>query len=141
MMEKKYQLVAWTKNSSDKENARLHVTPAVELELLEPLITEARECHRLKAEADGHISPELARRFARLYEQSARLDILTGHIDYAIRFLLQAASYCDADLGSYCSFCEEAVCLAGKYGFEYILKEDKYRSTLDTYLEHTQEER
>ena len=63
MMEKKYQLVAWTKNITDRENARLYVVPSVELDLMEPLITEVSECQRLQKKDGGRVSPQLARRF------------------------------------------------------------------------------
>ena len=33
MMEKKYQLVAWTENVSDNENGRLHMLPSLECEV------------------------------------------------------------------------------------------------------------
>ena len=147
MMEKKSELVAWTKNITDMENARLYVVPEVELDLIEPLISEVTECRKEQEKAGGHISLELAQRFVRVYEQSARLDILMGNIDYAIRSLLLAAEYCilegdqgrsdcDTDLESrgtlreqFVEFCQEAISLAGKYGFKHVLKEK--RSTLN----------
>ena len=51
------------------------------------------------------------------------------HFDYAIRFLLQAADYCiwEDDYNSpyyqFVAYCEEAISLARKYGFEYVLEE------------------
>jgi hypothetical protein len=163
MMEKKYQLVAWTKNITDKENARLYVVPSVKYDLIEPLIKEVTECRKLEKKHGRHISIKLARRFIRVYEQSARLEVLTGNIDDAIRFFLQAAKYCiwedsenwvhyDTDLGSYSYFCgklrnefiwycEKALSLARKYGFEHILKEKRSKQTLNLYLEHTQQKR
>ena len=163
MMEKKYQLVAWTKNITDKENARLYVTPSVKYDLIEPLIKEVTECRKQQKKDGGYIDIKLARRFIKVYDQSARLEILTGNIDEAIRFFLQAADYCiweddfnwayyDTDLGSYSYFCgalnnefvyycEKAISLARKYGFEYILKEKRPKRTLKLYREHTQEGR
>ena len=163
MMEKKYQLVAWTKDITDKENARLCVVPSVKLDLIEHLIKEITECRKQQEKDGGFISFELARRFIRAYDQSARIDILTGDIGQAIRFFLRAADYCiwedsfnwvyyDTDLGSYSLFCgelrhefiwycEEAIALARKHGLEHILEERKIRRTLELYLEHTQEER
>ena len=35
-MEKKYQLVAWTRNVADKENARLTMIPSRSYEMQEP---------------------------------------------------------------------------------------------------------
>ena len=163
MREKKYQLVAWTKNINDKENARLHLIPSVELDLQEHLIKELNKCQMLLEANNGHLTLKLARRFIRAYEQSARLDIRTGHIDCAIRFLLKAAEYCireddlnwayyDSDLGQYSHFCgelryeferfcEEAVSLARKHGLQHILQEAGPKQTIELYLEDTQEER
>ena len=157
MMEKKYQLVAWTKDITDKENARLYVVPSVKLDLIEPLLKEVTECRKQEKKDGGFISIKLARRFIRVYEQSARLEILTGNIDQAIRFFLQAADYCiwedsfnwayyDTDLGSYSHFCgelrhefvwycEEAIALARKHGFEHILKEKKPKRTPEAGLQ------
>ena len=154
-MEKKYQLVAWTKNVTDREKARLYVEPSVELDLIEPLIAEVTECRKQQEKDCGHISLELARRFIRVYEESARLDMFTGNIDHAIRFFLQAAEYCvrkndsgraydDMCLGhdyylcrdlhhEFVGFCEEALSLARKYGFEYILDEIRPKRTLELY--------
>ena len=163
MMEKKYQLVAWTKNITDKENARLYVVPSVKYDLIEPLIKEVAECRKQQEKNGGPISPRLARRFIRVYEQSARLEILTGNIDQGIRFFLQAADYCiwedgdnwvyyDTDLGSYSYFCgklryeflwycEKALSLARRYGFEHVLEEKEPKRTMESYWEQTQEER
>ena len=166
-MEKKYQLVAWTKNITDKENARLYVIPTVKHDLIESLLTEITICRNLQEKDGGYISLELARRFIRVYEQSAKFEILTGNIADAIRFLLQAADYCiqedelnddlnwvyyDTDLGNYCyfcgklrnefiSYCEEALFLAHKYGLERILDEKTPERTLELYWEQTKEER
>ena len=162
-MEKNYQLVAWTKNITDKEKARLYVVPSVKSDLIEPLVKEVSECYKQKEKSGGHISLKLARRFIRVYEQSARLDILTGNIDQAIRFYLQAADYCiweddmnwayyDTDIASYSCFCgklrhefewycEKAISLARKYGFEHILHEKSPKQTMKLYWEHTQLER
>lgn len=162
-MGKKYQLAAWTENTAGGENARLCVVPSLELELREPFIEEACRC-REEESRNGYISLELARRFVRVYWQSARFELLTGHIDRAIRFLFQAADCCiydddsswlcyDSDLGSgyYCvcgelrhefaGLCEEAVSLAGKYGFEYVLNEDRPKRIREMYLEDTRYER
>ena len=163
MMEKKYQLVVWTKDIADKENARLYVVPSVELDLIEPLFTEVTECRRQQEKDGGYISLELARQFIKVYEQSARLEILTGNIDDAIRFYLQAADYCiwedsfnwvyyDTDLGSYSHFCgelrhefvwycEEAIELARKHGLKHVLQEKKCKRTLELYREDSQEKR
>ena len=162
-MEKKYQLVAWTKNITDKENARLYVVPSVKSDLTEPFIKEIAECRRREEKDSGYISPDLARRFIRVYEQAARTEILTGNIDEAIRFFLQAANYClwedddnwvyyDTDLGSYIYFCgklrnefiwycEKALSLARKHGYEHVLEENAPKRTMKHYWEQTQMER
>ena len=163
-MEKKYQLVAWTKNIADKENARLYVIPSVKHELTGPFITEVTRCRDLQEKDGGYLSIKLARRYIRVYEQSARFELLTGNICDAIRFLLQAADYCimedggvnwvyyDTDLGNYsyyCGelrdefmrFCKEALSLVHKYGFLQILDEKAPKRTLEIYWEQTKEGR
>ena len=164
MMEKKYQLVAWTKNIADKENARLYVIPSVKHELTGPFITEVTRCRDLQEKDGGYLSIKLARRYIRVYEQSARFELLTGNICDAIRFLLQAAYYCiledggvnwvyyDTDLGSYSYFCgklsreflwycEKALSLARKYGYKHVLEEKRPKRTMKIYWEQTQEGR
>lgn len=119
MMDRKYELVAWTRNVTDNENCRLYLDPSVELELIEPLVTEVSECRKIQRMNDGFIDHELAARFVRVYEQSARLDVLTGQIDSAIKFFLKAADYCvygDEFLRQeFSSLCEEAVSLAVRH--------------------------
>ena len=137
MMEKKYELVAWTRNITNKEKARLYVVRSVENDLLEPLITKVSECRREQEKAKGHISPRLAREFAKVYEQSARLDLFLGNIDYAIKFFLMAADCClkssrDTDRERYSYLCAEAVSLARKYRFEHILEEAGQKNLLKT---------
>ena len=163
MMENKYQLVAWTKNITDKKRARLYEIPSVELELEGPLIKEVGRCVKLLEKADWHLSYELARRFVLAYERSARVCIFTGHFDDAIRYFLRAADYCihedyfnwayyDSDLGHYSHFCgklrhefvrlcEEAISLARTQGLEHVLNETDPGQTMELYLEHTQEDR
>ena len=106
MMEKKYQLVAWTRNITDPERHK------------------------------GHISLCLARRFVRAYEESARLEFLTGHLDDAVRFLFMAADYAHRRKelrNEFVGLCEEAISLGKKYGFEYIFREEKPKRTLGRY--------
>lgn len=134
-MEKKYELVAWTRNITNQENARLNAVPDVMIDLLEPLIDEVSE-YRWEQECNGgYIDPELARRFAKVYYQSAQLDIFTGHFSYAIRFLLQAADYCCHEelQDEFVSHCKEALELARKNGLEYVLNEAKPKRTLALY--------
>ncbi len=91
MMEKKYQLVAWTRNITDPERA---------------------------------------------YEESAKLEFLTGHLDDAVRFLFMAADYAHRRKelrNEFVRLCEEAISLGKKYGFEYIFKEEKPKMTLGRY--------
>ena len=108
-MEKKYQLVAWTKNITDKENARLYVVPSVMCDLIEPLLKEVTQCRKKQAKDGGHISLELARRFIKVYEQSAELEILTGNIDQAIRFFMQAAYDIEYSINLVSKCCQNVV--------------------------------
>ena len=137
MMETKYELVAWTKNITDYENARLYVTDLeVEWLLLSPLCEEYSKCRQEKEKNGGLISVALARRYVKVYEDSARLDIFLGNIDHAIRLYLQAASFCDKLPHEFCRLCAEALDLARKYRFEHILKEEKCKAILQPYLQY-----
>ena len=136
MMEKKYQLVAWTRNITDPERARLYVVPSVQYELTGPYVQEVAECRREQERHKGHISLCLARRFVRAYEESARLEFLTGHLDDAVRFLFMAADYAHRRKelrNEFVGLCEEAISLGKKYGFEYIFTEEKPKMTLGRY--------
>jgi len=161
MMEKKYQLVAWTEDVKDKENARLYMLPSLESEVMDSVLGDLKWVHREENKSDGCISLNLARRAVRACRKVSRYKIFTGHPGDGIRYLFFAARYCimqddlnwfdyDTDLGSYSYFCgdlsqefemlcEEAIALAGKYGLEHILQEDKPKWGLKLYREHTQE--
>ena len=136
MMEKKYELVAWTKNIADIENARLYVTD-FELNwlLLRPYCEELSECRKEQEKNGGMISVGLARRFAKVYADSARVDVFMGNIDYAIRFYLVAADFCDGLPEEFLHYCEQALSLARKYRFEHILMEPKPARTVQLYLQ------
>ena len=162
-MEKKYQLVAWTENIADSDNARLYMTPSLECEVNSDLVKDLSYVHREEYKFDGPISIDLARRAVRACENMSRFKILTCHPGDGIRYLFFAAKYCileddfnwayyDTDLGNYSYFCgelrhefvrlcEEGVRLAKKYKREDILQERTPKHMLDMYLEHTQEER
>ena len=161
MMERKYQLVAWTQNITDNENARLYMIPSLECEVQADLITDLAFIHREEYKFNGPISLDLARRAIKAYENMSRFEILTGHPGDGIRYLFFAAKYCimeddlnwayyDTDLGSYSYFCgelrhefvrlcKEGIRLAKKYRREDILQEEKPRHMLELYFEHTQE--
>ena len=163
MMERKYQLVAWTQNITDNENARLYMIPSLECEVQADLVTDLTFIHREEYKSHGHISLGLARRAIKAYENMSRFEILTGHGGDGIRYLFFAANYCiweddcnwvyyDTDLGSYsylCGelrhefirLCKEGIRLARKHRREDVLQEDKPRQMLELYYEQTQEER
>ena len=163
MMEKKYQLVAWTENICENESARLFMIPSLECEVQASLVSDLAFIHKEENKCHGYISPDLARRAIKAYENMSRFEILTGHTGDGIRYLFFAAQYCiweddcnwayhDTDLGSYSYFCgrlrhefvrlcKEGIRLAVKYRREDILQERKPRQMLDLYLDHTQEER
>ena len=163
MMGRKYQLVAWTENITDSENARLYMIPSLECEVQADLVTDLTFIHREEYKFHGPISLDLARRAVRTCENMSRFEILSGHPGDGIRYLFFAAKYCiwedewnwayyDTDLGNYSYFCgelrhefvrlcEEGMRLAKKYGREDILMEEKPRNMLELYLEHTREER
>ena len=93
MMERNYQLVAWTQNITDNENARLYMIPSLECEVQADLITDLAFIHREEYKFDGPISLDLARRAIKAYENMSRFEILTGHPGDGIRYLFFAAKY------------------------------------------------
>lgn len=136
MMEKKFELVAWTKNITDSENARLFVAdPEIELLLISPFCDEVSRCRGELEKNGGLLSVELARRFAKVYEDSARLDLFIGNVDYAIRFYLDAADCCDQLPEEFVYLCEQALSLARTYGFEHILRAPGPQKTLHLYFQ------
>lgn len=161
MMERKYQLVAWTENSCDNEHSRLYMIPSLESEVQASLIEDLTRIHKEEYVSHGVISIDLARRAIKAYENMSRFEILTGHLGDGIRYLFFAAQYCileddcswayyDTDLGSYSYFCgelrhefirlcEEGLRLAKKFSREDVLQERKPRLMLDMYSEHTRE--
>ena len=156
MMERKYQLVAWTENSSDSENARLYMIPSLECEVRATMIEDLAKIHREEHNCCGVISPGLARRAIKVYENMSRFEILTGHPGKGIRYLFFAAqycvledecnwTYCDTDHGTYPYFCgklrhefvrlcEEGLRLAKKFRREDVLHEVKPRLMLEESL-------
>ena len=153
MMERKYQLVAWTENITSNENARLYLTPSLESEVQASLISDLAFIHKEEHKSHGRISLDLARRAIRAYENMSRFEILTGHFGDGIRYLFFAAKYCileddfnlvyyDIDLGNYSYFygelrhefvrlCEEGMRLAKKYRREDVLQESKPKRMLE----------
>ena len=163
MMERKYQLVAWTENITDRENARLYMIPSLECEVQADLVTDLTFIHMEEYKFDGPVSLDLARRAVLAYERISRFEILSGHPGDGIRYLFFAAKYCileddcnwvyyDTDLGSYSYFCgglrhefirlcEEGMRLAKKFRREDVLQEGKPKQMLEMYYEQNQEER
>ena len=163
MMERKYQLVAWTENVTDNENARLFMTPSLKSEVQASLIEDIAEIHKEERRSHGIVGIDLARRAVKAFENMSRFEILTGHYGDGIRYLFCAARYCileddcnwahsDSDLGSYSCFCgelrhefvrlcEEGMRLAKKFKREDVLLETVPKQMLELYSEHTREER
>ena len=154
MMERKYQLVAWTENITDKENARLRMIPSLECEVQADLVTDLTFIHREEYKSVGPVSLDLARRAILAYERMSGFEILTGHLGDGIRYLFFAAEYCirvnnNTDHGSYSYVCEELrhefirVCeeglrLAKEFRREDVLQEGKPKQMLELYYEHSQ---
>ena len=138
MMEKKYQLVAWTVNVSDNENGRLHMLPSLECEVQSDLVTDLTFIHKEEYKFDGPVSLDLARRAIRAYRRMSAFDILTCHYGDGIRYLFFAACYCLTEDGTlrkelrdeFIALCEEALSLADKYWREDILLEYKPKLAL-----------
>ena len=87
MMERKYQLVAWTENITDNENARLYMIPSLECEVQADLVTDLTFIHQEEYKFHGPISLDLARRAVRACENMSRFEILTGHLGDGIRYI------------------------------------------------------
>ena len=163
MMERNYQLVAWTENITDKEDARLYMIPSLECEVQAGLVTDLTFIHQEEYKSVGPVSLDLARRAVLAYERMSRFEIFSGHPGDGIRYLFFAAQYCvleddcnwiyyDTDLGSYSYFCgelrhefirlrEEGIRLAKKFRREDVLLEGKPKRMLEMYYEQTQEDR
>jgi len=62
MMERKYQLFAFSNDTTTTENARLYMIPSLECEVQADLITDLGIIHREEHKSHGHISLDLARR-------------------------------------------------------------------------------
>ena len=150
MMERKYQLVAWTENITDNENARLYLIPSFECEVQADLITDLTFIHQEEYKFHGPISLDLARRAVKAYENMSRFDIFTGHPGDGIRYLFFAAQYCIWEDETNRTFreklrlefarlCEKGMHLAKKYRREDVLLEKKPRHMLELYYEHTPE--
>ena len=150
MMEKNYQLVAWTENVADEEKARLYMIPSLESEVQASLIADLTFIHQEEYKFHGRISVDLARRAIKAYENMSRFENLTGHSGDGIRYLFFAAKYCIWEDGYPCfcgelrhefiRLCERGIELAKKYRREDILQERKPKHMLELYFEHTQEE-
>lgn len=160
-MEKKYQLVAWTRNVTDEKNVKMFMVPSVEHDAQEEYYSEITRCQKELERRNGYYTTSLARRFMKVYEANARFHFLCGHYGDAVRFLCKAALYCiweddcnwvywDTDLGSYSQFCgklrvdferlsEEAIAMAKKYSREDVLLENEPALMIKLYNEHNAE--
>ena len=128
MMEKKYQLVAWTRNVTERKSARLFMIPSLDHQMQEPYFNEIAMCSKERQRHKGHIDVSLARRFANVYEQNARFYFLTGNSGDGIRFLFKAAKFCQPYLRfEYVRLRDEALQMARRYSREDILQETEVR--------------
>ena len=74
MMKKNYQLVAWTRKITDRENARLYMIPSLECEVQADLVTDLTFIHQEEYKFDGPVSLDLARRAVRAYEKMSEFE-------------------------------------------------------------------
>jgi hypothetical protein len=138
MMEKNYQLVAWTQNITDNENARLYMIPSLKCEVEASLIDDLKQIHREEYKFDGPISIDLARRAIKACENMSRFKILAGDTGAGIRYLFFAAKYCCSCSDfhrelrqEFVRLCEEGTRLAKKFKREDILLESKPKEMLE----------
>jgi hypothetical protein len=141
MMEKNYQLVAWTRKITDRENARLYMIPSLECEVQADLVTDLTFIRQEEYKFDGPVSLDLARRAVRAYEKMSEFETFTGHTGDGIRYLFFAAGYCIREELRYefIRLCEEGIRLAKKSRREDILQETKPRLMLEIYREVTKD--
>ena len=141
MMEKNYQLVAWTRKITDQENARLYMIPSLECEVQADLVTDLTFIHQEEYKFDGPVSLDLARRAVRSYEKMSEFETFTGHSGDGIRYLFFAAGYCIREelRDEFIRLCEEGIRLAKKSRREDILQETKPRLMLEIYREITKD--
>lgn len=141
MMEKNYQLVAWTRKITDRENARLYMIPSLECEVQADLVTDLTFIHQEEYKFDGPVSLDLARRAVRAYEKMSEFETFAGHPGDGIRYLFFAAGYCIREELRYefIRLCEEGIRLAKKSRREDILQETKPRLMLEIYREVTKD--
>lgn len=85
MKEKKYQIVAWTRNTKDGE-VEVRMIPEMHHQVQEHLFNGIAECNHKGDSA-------LARRVL-LLEQSGDFNLMTGHYGEGLRFLRSAALAC-----------------------------------------------
>lgn len=124
MMERKYELVAFTQKVTDAENARLHMIPELELELLEPSYAMVCECRKEEKLNNGIIGPALAQKYLCIYEECARLDFLLGYPKYGTSFLCKACEYAamhDELAFDFIRLRDEAIAMARKYDCMEVL--------------------
>ena len=93
MTDKKYELVAFTRNVTDPENTTLHMITELELELLRPTYDKIEELLKEEQLKQGIIDADLARKYIEVYEECARLEILLGHPKDGLHFLCRAREY------------------------------------------------
>ena len=141
MMEKKYELVAWTENVNHPENARLYMIPSLDWEMQAPYFNEIGECHSAMRDNKGVINVGLARKLAKAYEDNANFFFFTGHAGRGIRFTLNAARYClssnnvkHALYGEFIRLCEKAIKLANLHRRTDVLLEDASKEVLKHYF-------
>ena len=136
-MEKNYELVAWTRNISDAENARLVMIPSLECEVQADLFNDLGDIHREEYKFCDVISTDLAMRAIKACESISRFKILTGNFGDGVRYLFFAAHYCVKANGlndELDRLCEKAVALAKKHNREDILQEFKPQMILKLYF-------
>ena len=157
MMEKKYDLVAWTENVTDPENARLYLLPSLDWDMQGPYFAEISKCQEEQGKNNGVITISLARKAIKAYEDNANFYLFTGHPGDGIRFTLKAAMYCiwandakrvdtgagkskhtqvcGALRGEFIRLCEKAIKSANQYRRTDVLLEDLSKEILKYYFQ------
>ena len=95
MEKKNYQLVAWTRMSSDGNDLEVRMTPWFRHEMEGPFYEEITRYRQ-----ELNTNPEARARLVHTYRRNADFLFLTGQYGDGIRMLGLAALYCNAECAS-----------------------------------------
>ena len=129
MMDRKYELIAFTKDITDAENARIFMTEDLEWTLREPFHDLVYKCQRKEKEKNSIIDLTLAQEYVSAYEKCARFEFLVGDDKYGVIFLSKACEYAaphDELADDFIRLRNETIATARKYGYTDLLRDQQW---------------